>query len=153
MARVTQLQVKSWTENTKMGNAVGIVSLDTELLTQIEDELLARLQGAGYDTTTWLDANTTPSTIRTAIAKKYVSWIIDRQYSEDEDLNAYAARLDANAESIMTGLVDGTIVIPGTPEVSISQPSFYPNDASSASKPTYDDTSLGPSKFSMGQIF
>jgi hypothetical protein len=153
MARVTQPAVKSWTENTKMGNALGIASLDTELLDQLESEILGRLAGAGYTTETWLDSTTTPPIVRTAIAKKYVSWLIDRQYSEDEELNAYAARLDANAESILEGLIAGTMVIPGTPETGIGQPSFYPNDDSSAATPTYDDPSLGPSKFSMGQVF
>lgn len=153
MARVTQPQVKAWTENTKMGNAAGVVSLDAELLAQLEEETLARLSGGGTDTSTWLDSNTTPLIVRTAIAKKYVSWLIDRQYSEDEDLNAYAARLDANAESIIVGIIEGTLPVPGAPDTGVGQPAFYPNDDSSSSDPTWDDTSLGPNKFSMGQVF
>lgn len=153
MARVTQLAVKAWTENTKMGNAAGVVSLDTELLAQLEEEVIARLNGAGYNTSTWLDSNTTPTIVRTAIAKLYVSWLIDRQYSEDEDLNAYAGRLAANAEQVIEGLVAGTLTIPGSPDGEVGQPSFYPNDDSSAATPTWEDTSLGPAKFSMGQVF
>jgi hypothetical protein len=154
MVRVTQPAVKAWTEATKMGNAAGVVTLDTELLDQLEDETLSRLQGAGYETSTWTDSSTTPRIVRLAIAKLYVSWLIDRQYSEDEDLNAYAQRLAANAETVIAGLVDGTLVIPGSPEgEGIGQPSFYPNDDSSAACPTWDDRSLGPAQFSMGQVF
>lgn len=152
MARVTQPQVAAWAEASKMGTSAGIVSLDTNLLDQLEAEVISRLSGAGFDTTTWVDASTTPSIIRVAIAKMYVSWIIDRQYSEDEDLNAYAARLDANAAGVIEGLVSGEIIIPGSPEVA-GQPAFYPTDESSAQRPTFDDPSLGPAHFSMGQVF
>jgi len=128
-----------------------LAALDTNLLDQLESELIGRIEGYGVDVSSWTDDTNTPPLVQTIIAKKYVSWLIDRQYSEDEDLNAYAARLDANAEALMLGISNGEILLPGEDEG--GQPSFYPNDISSAQTPTADDPSLGPAKFSMGTIF
>lgn len=151
MPRITQQEAAAWGEPTKMG--IALQSLDTALLDQLEGEILPRIQST-VDTTTWTDAVTTPQIVRTLIAKTYVSWLIDRQYSEDEDLNAYAARLMANATMLLEGIIDGSIEIPGVPDAANNgMPSFYPNDQSSAATPTYYDRSLGPARFSMGQIF
>jgi hypothetical protein len=148
MARIQKEDAQGWVESTKLP----LSSLDIALLTQIEGEVLARLATA-YDTSTWLDQTSTPLVVRVIIAKTYVAWIYDRQYSENQTGgNDYAAMLRTNAEMLIVGLVNGTIDIPGVnPTGSI--PSFYPNDASSAQDPTPDDTSLGPAAFSMGKVF
>jgi hypothetical protein len=150
MTRITLQEAAAWAEPSKMSVALQV--LDTTLLDQLESEILPRLQST-VDTTTWTDAVSTPQIVRTLIAKTYVSWLIDRQYSEDEDLNSYAARLMGNADMILAGIIDGSIEIPGIPTGESGMPSFYPNDNSSASAPTYYDRSLGPAAFSMGQIF
>jgi hypothetical protein len=61
--------------------------------------------------------------------------------------------LKENAGMLIQGLIDGTIEIPGVPPTSSPNPSFYPNDASSALEPTLEDPSLGPARFSMGKVF
>jgi len=149
MARITQPEAAAWGEPSKMG--VALAALDNALLNQLEGEIIARIEGFGYDVSTWTDSSNTPAIVKTIITKTYVSWIYDRTYSEDEDANVYAARLMANAESLMLGLQTGDIPLPGVPEVGM--PSFYPNDASSAQRPTSQDPSLGPAAFSMGQVF
>lgn len=150
MSRITQQQAAAWGEPSKMATA--LAALDVPLLDQLESELLGRISSYGIDTSTWISDTTTPKLIQTIIAKKYVSWLVDRQYSTDVDLSAYAARLDANAELLMTGLASGQIDLPDTIST-VSQPSFYPNDMSSGQTPTFSDPSLGGPAFSMGQTF
>ena len=149
MARITPNEAQAWGEQTKLN----LSTLDTYLLASIEEEVLTRIQPV-YDTVGWVDPSTTPRLVRVIIAKMYVSWFYDRQYSENQsEGNDYAAMLRQNAEMLIVGITDGTIEIPGEPSSAIQQPSFYPNDASSALSPTFDDPSLGPAKFSMGGIF
>lgn len=154
MARITIAEAQGWAEPFKLN----ITSLDTNLLDQIEGEVLARLSPI-FDTSTWTNDTNTPLTVRTIIAKMYVSWLYDRFYSENQDdLNDYAQRLQQNAETMIKGIIEGTeevidddgsTVDPTTPR----QPSFYPTDQSSSQKPTFDDPSLGGPYFSMGLPF
>jgi len=147
MARITVQEANGWTEKTKLE----IGALDMELLDQVETQVLARL-AAQFNVSTWVDASSTPAMVSTVIAMFYVSWIYDRTYSEDqEDLNDYAALLRAQAEGLLVGILDGSIVIVELPEGEDTQgdPAFYPTDASSASAPTELDSSLGPAVFSL----
>lgn len=149
MPLITPSDAQGWGERTKLD----LSTLDASLLTQIEAEVLGRLNSA-YDTTVWTSDSNTPALIKVIISKMYVSWFYDRQYSENQDQgNDYAALLRQNAEMLITGILDGTIEIPGLPTTGSGTPSYYPNDASSALEPTADDPSLGPAKFSMGKTF
>lgn len=149
MARITAADAQAWGERTKLQ----LSTLDTDLLDQIEAEVLARL-GTIYDTSIWTGPTDTPRLIKVIISKTYVAWFYDRQYSENQDSgNDYAALLKENAEMLMTGLLNGTIEIPNVTATTPQVASFYPNDASSAQEPTHDDPSLGPAKFSMGKVF
>lgn len=149
MARVLREEVQGLVERTK----VPLVALDLDMLAHLEEIILAKV-GTVYTTTTWVDSASTPPLIKTIISMKYASFHIDKAYAENQDSgNDYAARLDQSADSLLRGLVDGTITLPGIIAANPSSPSFYPNDASSAQQPTPDDMSLGPSKFSMGKVF
>lgn len=149
MVRITVEEVRGWVETSKLNPT----DLDLNFLPQLETEILAKL-GTVYDTTTWLDATTTPAIVRVIITKLYAGWIYDRAYSENQsETNPYAAMLKENAGMLIQGLIDGTIEIPGVPATSSPDPSFYPNDASSAMEATVDDPSLGPARFSMGRVF
>lgn len=156
MARITVGEAQAWVEGTKftIGSNGVFKAQDLNLLVQIEEEVLSRIASA-YDTATWIDSATTPHLVRVAIAKKFVSWMYRRQYSEDlpEADAAYSALLDVNAETIIVGIVDGVIEIPGLPGESTQTPAFYPTDDSSLLEPTSDDMSLGPNKFSINQVF
>jgi hypothetical protein len=150
MPRIEVKDAKGWGEPTKLN----LSTLDLGLLDQIEAEVLGRLSGV-FTITGWTDHTNTPTLVKVIIAKSYVSWFYDRQYSENQDDgNDYASMLRANAEMLITGLLDGTIELP-PPDGSTSggKPAYYPNDASSAMTPTPDDLSLGPAKFSMGKAF
>lgn len=150
MARVTQREIQSWLELTKLN----LAALNTDLLVQLEEEILVQLSTV-YDTSTWTDEATTPRIVRVIIAKTYASIHIDKVYSENQDEgNDYAARLMANANMLLAGLVSGLFEIPEvpTPE-NPGTASFYPTDASSALEPTTDNPSLGPARFSLGKVF
>ncbi len=158
MPRITVAEAQAWAESSKFtiptsGGGSSFTAQDTSQLEQIEEEILAKIANA-YDTSDWTDENTTPRLVRVAIAKKFVAWAYRRQYSESlGDVDAsYSALLEANASSIIDGIVDGTIEIPDEGGSNIG-PVFYPTDASSALEPTRDDPSLGPAKFSMGLSF
>jgi hypothetical protein len=150
MSRIDIKDAKGWVESTKFS----VTSLDTDLLDQIETEVLGRI-GSTYDTALWIDPTTTPRLVRTAIAKLYVVWLYRRTYAEDEGDSPYAEQLAANAELLVSGIIDGVIELPdANPQPdSAGQPSSYPNDLSSSMEPTWDDPSLGPAKFSMGKVF
>lgn len=149
MAHITPDDAQGWAESTKLD----LSTLDDSLEAQISTEIISRLASV-YTTTSWVDENTTPDLVKVIIAKTYVAWFYDRAYSENQDEgNDYAALLRGNAEMLMTGLLDGTIDIPGVTPVGSGVPGYYPNDASSALTPTAEDPSLGPAKFSMGKVF
>jgi hypothetical protein len=149
VSRITLQEAQAWAEGTKLT----ISALDTNLLDHLEEEVVVRLSSAFPDYTTWTNSTTTPKLVRTIISKLYIAWVYDRQYSEDiGEGSVYSERLRTNAETLIVGLLDGTIELPGEPDTSGS-PLFYPTDASSAMTPTSDDPSLGPAAFSMGQVF
>jgi hypothetical protein len=151
MSRITVQEAKGWVRGTKFT----ITAIETDLCNQIEGEVLARLSST-YSVAAWVDVATTPSLVRTAIAKMYVAWLYAAAYSEDEEtVPEYARALQANAEMLIVGIIDGTITLPDAlpSSAGAGQPSFYPNDASSALSPTSDDSSLGEANFSMGKVF
>jgi hypothetical protein len=127
---ITLEQAQAWGEKTKLAPAWED-GLDSDLLSQVQVEVLGKL-GAVADTSTWLDPATTPELARTIIAKLYVAWIIDRQYSEDADLSAYAALLRATALALQESIISSDVDFPGavieTPGDGL--PSTYPDDTS-----------------------
>lgn len=149
MPRVTLSEVAAWVEPVK----IPITALDSELLSQLEEEVLVQLTSQ-YTVTTWVDPTTTPKIVRVIIAKMYASFHIDRAYSENQDGgNDYAARIMANANMLLTGLASGSIEVPDSPPSNPSTPSFFPTDFSSAQTPTADNPEFGGPYFSLGRSF
>lgn len=149
MAYITVAEVNAWLEATKSN----VTSLETELESSIATQVLGRLTNS-YDVTTWTDNTNTPKLVRKIIAMLYAGWYYDKIYSETSDTNDYALRLKAEAEKLLDAISAGTIdlaEVAGLP--AISQPSFFPTDASSSASPTNDDPSVGDAKFLMGSVF
>jgi hypothetical protein len=139
----------AWAERTKLQ----VTQLEAPLLEQVEAQVLGRI-ASQFDISTWVDPVTTPKMIKSIIAMLYVAWFYDKTYSEDQEQgNDYAALLRAQAESLLIGILDGSINVPEVPNQEPGEPAFYPTDDSSALQPTLADPSLGPAKFSMGSIF
>lgn len=154
MGRVTVEEVRALAERTKLT----VLTIDTELLNHYEEEVIDRLSAQIDAATiaTWLGPDTTPKLVRTIISRKYFAWFYFRQYSEDVGTseNTYANKLDASAEMLIAGILDGSIIIPGF-TVDISTITFYPSDVSTATDPkdAPDDPSVGPAAFSMTTTF
>lgn len=148
MPRINVDDVRAWVESTKLDPQ----ALDLFLLQQLEEEVLAKL-AIVYDTSGWTNEGNTPKLVKVIIAKTYAGWFYDKLYSENQsEPNEYAQMLKDNAKMLIMGIVDRTVEIPGA-TTSSAEASFYPNDASSALEPTFDDPSLGPAKFSLGRVF
>jgi hypothetical protein len=147
---ITLAEAQGWMEKSKMT----VSNLDDALLSQVSAQVLARIQQT-VDTTGWTTDTNTPKLVRSIIAMYYVSWYYSRVYSEEDGTNEYALRLLAMAEELLTGITSGIITLPEIPVLTVTtdSPLFYPTDASSAQDPTSDDPSLGPAKFTLGQIF
>src|SRR5258706_8733968 len=125
MPRITIKNAQAWLEGTKLT----IASLDQDLLELIEAEVVGQLASI-TDISVWINETSTPVLVRTIISKMYAAWVYDRQYSEDIDQTSnYAEKLKINAQLLLTGLLAGTIELPGVHDVSGS-PAFYPTAAS-----------------------
>lgn len=125
---ITLPEAQAWGEKTKLAPA--LVALDDVLLAFIQAEVLGNMASVA-DTSTWIDSASTPPLVKTIIAKLYIAWVIDRQYSEDEELSAYAALLRATALSLQTAITSSEIDIPGVTtgtDAGDGLPSVYPND-------------------------
>jgi len=137
------------------GRKITFNDIDVGLEETLSTQVLARISQV-YDTSTWVDETTTPPLIKSIIAMQYVGWYFERTYSEDANISNYGTMLIAESNTLTDGLANGQIDIPGLPtgiNTGLTQPSFYPDDNSSASETTYDDMSLGPAKFSMGMVW
>lgn len=150
MAYVTVDEVQSWVEPTKLR-----FDHDDELPEEANAStyVLARLATV-FDTSNWTDNTDTPQLVRKVIAMLVAAWRYNRIYSESdlEAGNPYANKLEQMANDILTGLVNGSMVLT---DETISGPgvegtlAFYPTDASSL----IDDEDDSDRKFSMGKVF
>ena len=132
-------EVQAWLETTKadLGS-----DLDEELEESIATQVLARVS-LRFDTSAWTTPETTPKLIRKILAMKYASWYYQRQYSEDSDTaNDYALLLNAQAETLLAGVIDGSLDIP-----EIEAPE------SSAGYGMGSVEVLPPPAFTMGRVF
>jgi len=150
VANIEVADAQAWAEALKLP----ISALDVNLEDSVATTALAKL-GVAFDTTSWVSPAATPDIVRKIIAMQYVASYIHRAQSSEEDLNEYALWLWANAESLIEGLIAGTLVIDPTDPTpdDPSTPLYYPTDASSAQQPTADDPSLGGPAFTLGAIW
>lgn len=152
MAHITIDAVNSWLEATKLA----VSSIEAELDSQIATLVTARLEGGGFDTSSWVDATSTPDLVRTVISMHYAAWVYDRAYGDETEGSAYADKLRAYADSLMTAILSGDAVlvevVDGLPP-DHGSPTFFPTDLSSLQPPTYDHPEDGPPAFMMGTVW
>jgi hypothetical protein len=151
VAHIDVTEAQAWAPPDKLT----VSSLDANLESGISTTVLAKL-AVSFPTSGWTSSSNTPSIVRKIIAMEYVATYINRAYATDEALNEYAAWLFGMAESLIQGLVAGTLSIdPDAPiqPADSSTPVYYPTDASSAQQPTTDDPSLGGPAFTLGRVW
>jgi hypothetical protein len=154
VANFTLEEMQAWVESSRL--SVTFDDIDDDLAKQITEQVFARL-GLLYTTASWVDETTTPQLVRSILAMQYVAWKYDAAYSvDDEEGSNYAALLRQTSENNMLALLSGVITLPDiVSEVAgtIGQPSFFPNDLSTATAPSWDFPADGPEAFNMGQVF
>ena len=96
-----------------------------------------------YDVSLWIDENTAPSLIKSAIAMHYAGTYIRRAGSEEDGLVGYADWLQERVKKVCSGIVDGSVSLVGVKEdptsVLSSGPTFGPTNKSTN---LYLDTKL-----------
>jgi len=151
MARVKASEVESFISDDRF------TVMDDDLNEQFEDRVLGQLEGR-YDTSTWVDVDTTPDLVRQVIALLNAANILYKAYSDQEDGVPYADRLSNMAESMLLQIVDGTlnltvgtVVITDDEYASASDaagPAFYPTDTE-----RLEENGVNRIKFEMGTVF
>ena len=147
MALITVSDVQSWFTDDRLRLAPEQDNLPEE--TDVSNEVLARVS-VRYDTTTWVDPDTTPALIRSVISARVGSIRYRKVYADQlEEGPNYADWLyDEWSETTLMGIIDGQIPLLDAADLSTAQanagPKFFPTDASSV-----DD----PAVFSMGKTF
>jgi hypothetical protein len=123
---VTIAEVQSWLDAGKL-ELPATDTLPEEF--NVSTYVLAKL-GQIYNVATWVDNATTPNLVRVVISAKVAANRYNKLYSEEDDAgNKYANKLEVWAESIITALLNGTIVLVDYPTpITANDPAYYPND-------------------------
>lgn len=150
MSNIDLQDARAWAEPTKLD----LGSLEDELEASVSAQVLGRVAQA-YTTSSWTTPSTTPRLIRTVIGMLYVSYIHTRTYAEDTltNVQTYGELLYERAQLLLDQIVAGDVTLVEVTTEDVGGPAFYPTDASTASDPDPDDTSLGPEKFTMGVVW
>lgn len=145
MAVVTQDEVQSWLEATKLT----LDAFDSDLENTAKTVVFSNLSPI-FDISTWADATTTPQLVSDVVAMLVAAWTYRRAYSEEETGgNSYATWLEDKANMLLESIKSGQVQLAEVPTVSTFNESivFYPNDASGITDTTQ------AAKFSMGSVF
>lgn len=157
MVHVSVAEVQQWLEPTKLN--LGLGPVDAELDATAFQVVASALQGR-YDTSTWVDANTTPDLVRKILSMLVAGYTYNRQYSENEDVATYGNWLIRYATTVAQGIDSGQDVLIGQDSFRDpnSFPVFFPTDvATDLADPqqggSVTDPAGAPRSFSMGQVF
>lgn len=151
---VTEAQIQQWIEPTKKTIDGVDEDLDASTSTIVFTKLSSRV-----DTTTWINAASTPDIIITILSMLIASTMLRRSFPDiqDSDLE-YCIWLERQAQSIIDMILDGTIDLDPSSALS-GQPAFWPTDQTGSSQ-QYDaagnpigDEFSEDIKFTMGSKF
>lgn len=131
---VTQAKVQQWLEATKLT----LSSIDPELAESAREVAFSTLVNS-YDTTVWVDSDTTPKLVQSAISMLIAAWIYTRAYSEEGGEATYGNDLEQKAYALLNGIASGEISLEEYPGVGATSEtiSFLPDD-STGSTEVYD---------------
>lgn len=98
-----------------------------------------------YDTSVWLDEDTTPDLILNLMAMLAAAMYLRKVASEEDGLTSYADSLESRVDAICEAIVNGTLVIDGETYNSEfptgSGPSYFPDETATA---LYEDNNSRP---------
>jgi hypothetical protein len=127
-------QVQQWLETTKLG----VDQVDTDLEESASTYVFGRISDV-TDSTSWVDAASTPALIRVIISMLVAAWMYERTYSEStSDQPSWGQRLQRMVERILDGIANGTIgLIDDLNPMVTDTIAFLPDD-STGSSTVYD---------------
>jgi hypothetical protein len=108
MTHISAQDAKAWFKGTEVSWNLSTDPDAQAHESQIASQVLSRVAQA-FDVTSWVDSETTPLLVRSAIAMQLVAWWYDRAYSTTDDVNPYSANLRAMSERIVLGILNGTM--------------------------------------------
>ncbi len=137
MAVVTKEEIQHWLEVTKLD-----IEADYDLgdLAKQAEILLFSKLATKFDTSSWIDAASTPELVRTMVAMLTASFEYHKAYSETSDAgNPYAIELrnlvlgtpPDHEDGILAGLLNGSVTLvdaPGESPADLGTISFLPDD-------------------------
>jgi len=92
-----------------------------------------------FDTSTWVDADTTPDLLRTIISGLVAARRYNKVYSESDDAgNRYANKIENQLNVLLEQVVDGTITLidveggSSPAQISANNPVYWPTDLTGA---------------------
>lgn len=148
MARIQTTEVQAWLSDGR------IVVDDGDLSEQIEEYVLSRVEGT-YDTSAWIDKDTTPDLVRQVIAILTAGLILRKAYSDQDDIIPYADKLEIMGEARLVQIEEGkltltigAIVIQGSTASAAAGPVFFPTETE-----RLDSDSPHKIVFEMGTVF
>ena len=152
MSYLVSKNVQDWLQNTKYV----VTTVNTSFESQASLTVLGKL-GRRYDTSTWIDASSTPALVLNVIAMLVASYELRKAASEEDGLTEYADWLEGRATQICEDILEGAIEIGVDPDTTTAvggSAVFFPTDASTQLA-TDDpcDPDGTPQMFSMGQVF
>lgn len=151
---VTEVEVQQWVQNSRLTITGVDPTLESSAFSRVASALSLR-----YDTTTWLDDETTPSLVRSIISMLMGAWIINRAAGEaSNETDSYGLHLESSALTLLGGLTDGSITLddaPGAASSATGSPAFWPTDLATtiALDEGNDAEGAAGRMFSIGQAF
>ena len=120
--------VDAWTNTEKVTWAAVV---DESLDSQVASQVLARVSKA-FDTSTWIDTDTTPRLILSIIAMNYVGRKFQEMYGDDSLNSDYGTAIITDANNLLINLLAGDLILtdedglPIDPTYSVGSISFEP---------------------------
>jgi hypothetical protein len=123
-AVVTLAQVSVWLDSTKMG----LSTLDAVLEESVRTQVFAHL-GQIYDTSNWVDVNSTPALVQQIVSLWVAGNEYNRKYSQEAASgNTYGDTLIATGQRLLDSLVNRTLDIPNVEALKHGVPTFHRTD-------------------------
>lgn len=159
MSYLDAADIQPWLNKTKFTITTVDVTHEQTIVNFVFGKLSQR-----YDTSTWLDAASTPELIKNLLSMLVASAHLRRAVSEEDGLTKYADWLEYRATKVCDDIVAGSIDIPGVDPDSTSSLGgssvFFPTDTATTlweEDHEFDGSSLAegaaPMVFTMGQRF
>jgi hypothetical protein len=141
--------IQSWLQQSKYAISSVDSGFETAAVAYVFGEIQQR-----YDTSSWVNATTTPDLVLIALAMQVASYELRRAAGEEDGRTTYADFLDQRACKLVDSIVTGAVVLEGATVStgSLGQgPAFFPDNGAELRDPS--DPTFAPAYFSMSQIF